>query len=106
MRVLLDEQLPIGFAADLAGHVVVTVASRGWSGIKNGDLLRRAAGQYEILISMDRGIELQQRTSLRPFGIVRVSARSNRLQHLRPLVPAILAAISGSAPGKLLRVDS
>jgi hypothetical protein len=60
------------------------VAKLGWSGIKNGDLLQRAAGQYDVLITMDRGIEFQQQISLLPFGIVLVRARSNRLQHLRP----------------------
>jgi hypothetical protein len=29
---------------------------------------------------------------------------SNRLQHLRPLVPAILAAIASIAPGQVQRV--
>jgi hypothetical protein len=49
---------------------------------------------------MDRGIEFQQRTSTFPFGIVLVRARSHRLQHLSPLVPAILAAILAAKPGR------
>src|SRR6267378_1641782 len=36
MRLLLDEHLPIGLAAELPGHTVDTVSDRGWSGIKNG----------------------------------------------------------------------
>jgi predicted nuclease of predicted toxin-antitoxin system len=39
MRLLLDEHLPIGLAAELPGHTVDTVSGRGWSGIKNGELL-------------------------------------------------------------------
>jgi hypothetical protein len=41
MRLLLDEHLPIGLCAELHGHAVDTVSGRGWTGIKNGELLRR-----------------------------------------------------------------
>ena len=41
MRLLLDEHLPIGLSAELCGHAVDTVSGRGWSGIKNGELLRQ-----------------------------------------------------------------
>ena len=46
MRLLLDEHLPIGLSAELYRHVVDTVSGRGWSGIKNGELLRRMSGHY------------------------------------------------------------
>jgi hypothetical protein len=74
MRLLLDEHLPIGLAAELHGHAVDTVSGRGWTGIKNGELLRRMSGQYDVLVTMDRSIEFQQRISTLPFGIVLVRA--------------------------------
>jgi hypothetical protein len=43
VRVLLDEQLPRRLARYFAGHDVSTVQRQGWAGLKNGDLLRRAA---------------------------------------------------------------
>jgi hypothetical protein len=42
MRILLDENFPVDFANLLMGHEVATVYSLGRSGIKNGELLRRA----------------------------------------------------------------
>jgi predicted nuclease of predicted toxin-antitoxin system len=105
MRVLLDEQVPIDLAAQLRGHAVETVADRGWAGVKNGELLSQI-GRYDVLIAMDRGIEFQQRVSTLPFGIVIVRARSNRMQHLSTLVPAILAAITTARPGRIQRVGS
>jgi hypothetical protein len=74
MRVLLDEQLP----TELPGHVVDTVAGRGWAGIKNGELLRRMRGHYDVLVTMDRSMEFQQPIAILPFGIILVRARSNR----------------------------
>jgi hypothetical protein len=61
MRLLLDEQLPTGLPAELSGHTVDTVSGRDWSGIKNGELLRRMSGQYDVLVTMDRSTEFQQR---------------------------------------------
>ena len=104
MRVLLDEQLPLDLAATLAGHTVTTVSERGWAGIKNGDLLRRMHGEYDALVTMDRGIEFQQNIAELPFGILLVLAPSNRIVHLQPLVPAILEALPGIKPGELYRI--
>ena len=106
MRVLLDEQLPVDLSAELRGHAVDTVAGRGWVGIKNGELLRRMSGQYDVLVTMDRGIEFQQHIPILPFGIVLVRAQSNRLQDLKPLVPSILAAFLAAKPGLIRRVDA
>ena len=106
MRLLLDEHLPIGLSAELHGHAVDTVSGLGWTGIKNGELLRRMTGQYDVLVTMDRGIEFQQRLSTLPFGIVLVRARSNRMQDLRPLVPSILSALDAVDPGRIRLVGS
>jgi hypothetical protein len=106
MRPLLDEHLPIGLSAELYGHAVDTVSGRGWSGIKNGELLRRMSGHYDVLVTMDRRIEFQQRISTLPFGIVFVHAPSNRMEHLRPLVPSILSALDAVNPGRIRRVGS
>jgi hypothetical protein len=73
---------------------------------KNWELLRRITGRYDVLITMDRGIEFQQQISIVPFGIVIVRARSNRMQHLSPLEPAILAAIAATQPGHVQRVGA
>jgi Domain of unknown function (DUF5615) len=106
MRLLLDEHLPIGLSAELHGHAADTVSGRGWTGIKNGELLRRMGGHHDALVTMDRSIEFQQRISTLPFGIVVVVASSNRVQDLRPLVPSILAAVDGVKPGLVRQARS
>jgi hypothetical protein len=106
MRLLLDEHLPIGPAAEFPGHAVHTVSGRGWTGIKNGELLRRMNGQYDALVTMDRSIEFQQRIATLRFGIVLVRARSNRMQDLMPLVPSIRSALDTLKPGRICRVGS
>lgn len=106
MRVLLDEQLPIGLAAALQGHSVDTVARRGWTGITNGELLRRMGTEYDVLITMDRGIEFQQNLATVSVRILLVRAPSNRMMHLLPLVPAILEALPTLQPGQLHHIGA
>ena len=70
MRVLLDENLPLDLASELLGHDVQTVVGLGWEGVKNGELLHRAAGHFDALITMDRNLEFQQPLAQQPFGVV------------------------------------
>ena len=104
MRVLLDEQVPVDLAAVLQGHSVDTVVGRGWTGITNGELLRRMGGEYDALVTMDRGIEFQQNLTTMAVGVLLVRAPSNRMVHLQPLVPAILDALPALKPGQLHRI--
>jgi hypothetical protein len=88
----------------LEGHAATTVAHRGWTGVKNGDLLQRMRGEYDALLTMDQGIEFQQNIAALPFGVLLVLASSNRMAHLQPLVPAILEALPRLQPGQLRRI--
>jgi hypothetical protein len=100
VRVLLDEQLPVDLAAALQGHSVDTVVRRGWTGITNGELLRRMGTEYDVVITMDRGLEFQQNLATVSVGLLLVRAPSNRMVHLLPLVPAILEAIPALERGQ------
>ena len=104
MRVLLDENLPRALAAELTGHYVSSVQAEGWSGTKNGALLRQAGEHFDALLSMDRGFSHQQ--NLRGLGlrILIIRAPSNRMIHLRPLVDGILQTLAAMSPGQLREV--
>jgi len=98
MLVLLDEQLPSHLAREIGGHNVSTVQQCGWSGLKNGDLFRVAAGAgFEVFVTADRNLQFQQNLSLAQLGIVLFVAPSNALEDLRPLVPKLLAAFRSTA---------
>lgn len=101
MRVLLDECVPRSFRGELPGHEVRTVAELGWAGTRNGLLLRRAAAQFDVFLTVDQGIEFQQYLTGVDLAIVVVVARSNSIDDLRPLVPRVLAAISASSAGSI-----
>ena len=105
MRVLLDEQLLRRLARELTGHDVRTVQQQGWSGLKNGELLRRAANAgFEIFLTADQNLQFQQNLARARLAVVVLVAPSNRLEDLLPLVPPALAAFSGSRAGEIVRV--
>ena len=104
MRVLLDENLPLRLAPRLPGHSVDTVRRRGWTGLKNGDLLDRIRGRYEVFVTMDRRFGSRHPTP--PCGIVLIRAMSNRIGDLVPLIPEILRAIEIVRPGEFAVVPA
>lgn len=106
MRVLLDENLPHDLISALTVHTVSTVQGMGWSGVENGELLRRAAGHTDAFVTMDRRLQHQQNVSLLPYGVIVIRAKSNRVQDLFPLVPAMLAAIERSTPGQVEEIGA
>lgn len=101
MRVLLDESIPVDFARDLAKLNAHTVIGVGWAGLKNGALLRQAAGEFQVLVTMDKNLQFQQNLAAHPIGVVLIRAPSNRIDDLRPLVPQILAAVAAAEPGNI-----
>jgi hypothetical protein len=105
VRVLPDEQLPCHLARDLTGHQVRTVQQERWTGLKNGELLQRAAeSRFDVFVPADQNLEYQQNLAHARLGVVVLVARSLALEDLRPLVPATLAAIGSVRPGEVVRV--
>jgi predicted nuclease of predicted toxin-antitoxin system len=104
MRILLDEDLPRRLGEMLAGHDVSTVQRNGWSGIKNGKLLSLAADHFDAFLTMDGNLEHQQNLATLPVAVLVVEAVSNRIEHLVPLVPAILRTLNHLAPRTSRRV--
>ena len=104
MRILLDESLPRKLALELTGHEVQTVQKRGWSGLKNGVLLRTAGQEFQVFLTGDQNMEFQQNPAALPISVIVIVAVSNRIETLRPLVPEVLEALQGIRPGQLVRV--
>jgi len=99
MQVLLDECLPCRLAARLLGHAVFTVAQRGWSGRRNGELLSLAtAAGFQAFLTIDQNLVAQQRLQAPPMVIVVLRAGSNRLAHIEPLVPELLTELENPQP--------
>lgn len=106
MHIQLDEDLPRRLAELLVGHEVSTVQRRGWSGIKNGQLLGLAGPEFDVFLTMDRNLEFQQNLAGLPIAVLVVEAVSNRIEHLAPMVPAILKELNHIPPKSLRRLGA
>ena len=89
---------------DLPGHAVKTVTEAGWTGVRNGELLRRAAESLDVFVTADQNLQYQQNLAALPVAVVVLVARNNRIQSLQPLVPALLARLASLAPRSLTRI--
>ena len=102
-KVMLDENLPRKLKWSLNAEVI-TVPERGWGGVKNGQLLRQASAEFDALITMDKGIEYQQDLSGVELCLIILSAVSNDIDDLRPLIPLINSAFADVKPGLIIRL--
>jgi hypothetical protein len=105
MKLLLDENLPHKLRTEVAGHDVFTVAFMGWSGLENGALLAQAAAAgFDALITNDRGLEYEQDQAALPLAVVILVVMANTIEAIRPLYPALQAALSSLVPRSLVKV--
>jgi predicted nuclease of predicted toxin-antitoxin system len=105
MKLLLDENLPHQLRHEIPGHDCSTVAYMGWSGIENGELLRRAASAaFDALLTKDANVQFEQNLVNLPLAVVVVHAASNDIDDIRPLLPALLQALAALPPNEIMHV--
>ena len=105
MKLLLDECIPQKLKRSLVGHDCLTVREAGFAGKRNGELLSLAerAG-FEVLLTVDQGIEYEQNLVGRRIAVLMLFARSNRLSDLLPLTSFCLGALNSIQSGQLAKV--
>ena len=105
IRVLLDEDVDVRLRQQLGSGIhVETVAYRGWKGKKNGELLREAQGDFDVLISADQNLPFQQSIPKFTIGLIVLCPRSKTLEHLVELLPEVIQAIQKVRPGQVVLV--
>src|SRR5262245_39427228 len=106
MKLLLDECVPRRLRRDFVGHEVSTVEQASMRGLKNGDLLRAAAGFFEALITVDKSIPDQQNLISLKISVLVLRAKTNKYLDLKPLVPQALAALGQIRSGEVIVVGA
>jgi hypothetical protein len=107
MRILLDECDPRPLKRELVDYEVRTVVEMGWSGKKNGELLRlmRQEG-FTILVTTDQNLRYQQNLQQAGVAVVVLVAPSNKLSDLLPLISDARNALNTIVPGEVIEVGS
>jgi predicted nuclease of predicted toxin-antitoxin system len=107
MRVLLDECIDEALRHGIAGHDCQTCRYAGLKGITNGQLLAAAEQSgFQVLITVDRNLQYQQRLHDRKIALVILEGRTTNLDDLLVLVPDILTALEALKSGDVVRVGN
>jgi len=105
MRILLDECAPRPLKRELLDYEIRTVVEMGWSGKKNGELLRLMSQEgFTILLTTDQNLRYQQNLQQAGVAVVVLVASSNRLPDLLPLIPDTRNVLKTIAPGQVIEV--
>ncbi len=105
MRILLDECVPRPLKRELADHEICTVVEMGWSGKKNGELLRLMSQEgFTVLLTTDQNLRYQQNLQQAGVAVIVLVAPSNRLPDLVPLIPDVRNALNTVVQGKVMEV--
>ena len=103
-RVFLDACVPKRLSRELSGFEVRHATDLGWADLDDGPLLDAVAGRFEAFVTVDKSIPHQQRLARRPFAVVVLHVKTNRLTDLLPLVPRLRATLKRLSPGTVFDV--
>ena len=96
VRILFDQGTPVPLRESLTRHEVASAYERGWSQLKNGDLLDAAeTATFEVFVSTDRNLRHQQDLRSRRIAVV-VLPTPSWPRALTVVVRAVDTAIPGS----------
>lgn len=101
MKVLLDECLPKKLKREVVADEVKTVPEVGWASKKNGELLRLAQLDFDVLLTNDQNLEHQQNLKKFDLAFVVLVALTNDIEDLKPLMPAANEAMRTIQPGEI-----
>lgn len=104
MKVLLDQGTPAPIRHALIGHLVSTAFERGWSNLRNGDLLREAeANEFDVLITTDQNLKYQQNLRGRKIAILVLLTTS--WPTIQKNQERVAAAVGVLMPGEYRELD-
>jgi predicted nuclease of predicted toxin-antitoxin system len=108
MNLLLDECVPrpLKSSSTVEGHTCSTGPEAGLAGKTNGELLVLAQRDFEVFVTLDKGIPYQQNLAGSAIAILIIRAGSSRLADILPHVPACIAALRTIKPGEIVRIGA
>ncbi len=102
MKILLDERTPRVVKKRLPERAISTVQEMGWSGLKNGDLLAAAEGEFDVFITTGKNLRYQQNLTKRNFAVLLLP--SNQVPIIEALIPAIATVLDNARAGDFIEI--
>jgi len=102
MKIIIDECVP-SIVKRLVDRDIVSVQEMGWAGIKNGELLKRVAVQFDVFITSDKNLRYQQNLSTLDLSIILLP--SNQVPVVKSLLPKIDSALGEMQPNIFVEIE-
>jgi len=94
VKILFDQGTPAPLRFALSNHSVATAFEKGWSNLSNGDLLREAEREFDLLITTDKNLEYQQNLVGRKIAILVLPTTSwPKIQALQNKIATVVGNI-------------
>ncbi|MBA3768429.1 MAG: hypothetical protein H0W99_15905 [Acidobacteria bacterium] len=98
MKLLFDQGTPVPLRNHLPNHAIETAYEKGWSNLKNGDLLTRAESNgFDALITTDQNLPYQQDLTGRKISVVVLLTTS--WPRIKNYIALVTQAIDNLQPG-------
>jgi hypothetical protein len=98
VKIVFDHCTPAPLRQALAGHVVSTAFQLGWATLTNGELLRRAVEEFDILITTDKNLRYQQDLSHLRLAVLVLPTTS--WPKIRQHTTHVIEAVENARPGE------
>lgn len=105
MKVLIDECLDWRICRELTGHYCVSVQKMGWGGTSNGALLEKAELEFDVFLTRDLNLSVQQDVARFRIAVVVLHAESTQLRYTLPLMPKPLALLPELESGQVVNIS-
>ena len=107
MKLLLDENLPVKLKQYFSEvHQIHSVKDQGWSGKKNGELMKlMKSNDFDALITIDKNLKHQQNLDKHMVFIVVLDAPNNKIPTLTPLIEKLEMALSKPLTGFVMEIN-
>jgi hypothetical protein len=106
MRILLDECVTKRLKPHLPLHEVATVAEKGWSGLKNGQLMAAASGDgFDILLTIDKNLQHQQNIGKYSLIVAILNSLSSKLEMMITFLPSFEKQIPSFTKGNAYIIE-
>ncbi len=98
----MDESAPRLIQARLPEFEIRTVQEMGWTGLKNGELLKRAEEQFDVFVTADKNLRFQQSLSGKRLSVIVLPG--NQVPVVASLLPTIAEAFRRVQPGTFVEI--
>lgn len=102
-RIIIDECVPAVVKRRLPHRGISTVQEMGWSGVKNGELLRLVAASFDVFVTSDKNLKFQQNLD-RHAHLAVVVLPTNQVPEVIALLPQIDQALTRISPNNLIEI--